>query len=63
MSLFLKFWMIEILPCDWYTVNYIKIKQVMEWMFKEGYLVMALIRCPECSREVTDSAQFCPNCG
>lgn len=24
---------------------------------------MALIRCPECSNEVSDSAELCPNCG
>lgn len=24
---------------------------------------MALIHCPECSREVSDSASACPNCG
>lgn len=24
---------------------------------------MALIKCPECGKEVSDNAQFCPNCG
>ena len=24
---------------------------------------MALIRCPECGKEISDSAQVCPNCG
>lgn len=24
---------------------------------------MALIKCPECGREISDNAQFCPNCG
>ena len=24
---------------------------------------MALIKCPECEREVSDQAQSCPNCG
>jgi hypothetical protein len=24
---------------------------------------MALIKCPECSKEVSDSALTCPNCG
>lgn len=24
---------------------------------------MALIRCPECNHEVSDSAEICPNCG
>lgn len=24
---------------------------------------MALIKCPECGKEISDSAQMCPNCG
>ena len=24
---------------------------------------MALINCPECGKEVSDSAEMCPNCG
>lgn len=24
---------------------------------------MALIKCPECEKEVSDSAKCCPNCG
>lgn len=24
---------------------------------------MALIKCPECGKEISDNAQFCPNCG
>ena len=24
---------------------------------------MALIRCPECNHEISDTAKFCPNCG
>ncbi|WP_194608622.1 zinc ribbon domain-containing protein [Clostridium vitabionis] len=24
---------------------------------------MALIRCPECGREVSDQAEMCPGCG
>ena len=24
---------------------------------------MALIKCPECGKEVSDKAQSCPNCG
>lgn len=24
---------------------------------------MALIKCPECEREVSDNAEKCPNCG
>ena len=24
---------------------------------------MALIKCPECQREISDAAGFCPNCG
>ena len=24
---------------------------------------MDLIRCPECGKEISDSAQVCPNCG
>lgn len=24
---------------------------------------MALINCPECGKEISDSAQFCPCCG
>ena len=24
---------------------------------------MSLVRCPECGKEVSDSAQKCPNCG
>ena len=24
---------------------------------------MALIKCPECSKDVSDKAQSCPNCG
>ncbi|MDE6566291.1 MAG: zinc-ribbon domain-containing protein, partial [Lachnospiraceae bacterium] len=24
---------------------------------------MALLYCPECGKEVSDTAKFCPNCG
>ena len=24
---------------------------------------MALIRCPECGKEISDKAEACPNCG
>lgn len=24
---------------------------------------MALTRCPECRKKISESAQFCPNCG
>lgn len=24
---------------------------------------MALIKCPECGKEISDQADFCPNCG
>ena len=24
---------------------------------------MALIKCPECSKEISDTAKNCPNCG
>lgn len=24
---------------------------------------MALIKCPECGKEISDKAQSCPNCG
>lgn len=24
---------------------------------------MALIQCPECQKEISDQAKFCPNCG
>jgi rubrerythrin len=28
----------------------------------EGY-IMALIQCPECNHEMSDTARICPNCG
>ena len=24
---------------------------------------MALIKCPECGKEISDAAESCPNCG
>ena len=24
---------------------------------------MALIKCPECGKEISDKAEFCPHCG
>ena len=24
---------------------------------------MALIKCPECGKEISDQAEFCPHCG
>jgi RNA polymerase subunit RPABC4/transcription elongation factor Spt4 len=27
------------------------------------YIIMALINCPECNKEVSDKADMCPNCG
>lgn len=30
---------------------------------KLGEIELALISCPECSREFSDTAQSCPNCG
>ena len=29
----------------------------------KGGISMALIKCPECSREISDKATACPNCG
>lgn len=28
-----------------------------------GFLYMALIKCPECNRDVSENAEICPNCG
>lgn len=30
---------------------------------KEGGRIMALIKCPECGKEISDKATYCPNCG
>ena len=30
---------------------------------KKGEIIMSLIRCPECSKQVSSTAQSCPNCG
>ena len=33
-------------------------------MYKEGgFWCMALIKCPECGKEMSDKATACPNCG
>ena len=32
-------------------------------MLKKSESFMALIKCPECGKEVSDKAQSCPNCG
>lgn len=29
----------------------------------EGGVDMALIKCPECGKEISDAAESCPNCG
>ena len=29
----------------------------------KGDFIMALIKCKECSAEISDEAKFCPNCG
>ena len=29
----------------------------------QGEIVVALISCPECGKEVSDKAEICPNCG
>lgn len=29
----------------------------------KGGMEMALIRCPECAKDISDKADFCPNCG
>jgi len=29
----------------------------------KGWLKMALTQCPECKKEISDSAPTCPNCG
>lgn len=36
--------------------------RINQMKFKEGFS-MALIKCPECGREVSDKAAYCPNCG
>ena len=28
-----------------------------------GGMIMALIKCPECGKEISDNAQNCPQCG
>ena len=32
-------------------------------LFKKGGNIMALIKCPECGKEISDKAEICVNCG
>ena len=29
----------------------------------ENTIIMAIINCKECGKEISDKAKFCPNCG
>ena len=28
-----------------------------------GGIIMAMIKCPECGQEISESIKICPNCG
>lgn len=36
---------------------------IKENTYGEGYKTMALIKCPECGKEISDKASSCPGCG